>query len=157
MNRCTLEVVLPDPGGVLMSDDVADPVVRGCFERSPSALRDELLHLRALVFEVAAEAEGIGEVVETLKWGQPSYVARGGSPIRLGWVKGSDDLCCLFFHCQTRLVDTFREIYADQLEFDGNRAIVLRADDRGSTIAVKHCIRLALTYHRVKHLPMLGA
>jgi hypothetical protein len=59
-------------------------------------------------------------------------------------------------------VDTFRELYSHVLEFQGNRAIVLnvdlsQAEQATVNTAVKHCIQLALTYQKVKHLPLLGA
>ncbi len=53
----------------------------------------------------------------------------------------------MFFHCQTRLVDTFREIFRDDLAFEGNRAIILDAADELPEDALRHCIAMALTYH----------
>ena len=41
-------------------------------------------------------------------------------------------------------------------KFDGNRAIVFDKSDKLPSTELKHCISLALTYHSVKHLPMLG-
>ena len=37
------------------------------------------------------------------------------------------------------------------------RAIVFGETDEFPVDELKHCISLALTYHRVKHLPLLGA
>jgi hypothetical protein len=62
----------------------------------------------------------------------------------------------MYFNCRTKLVDTFRELYRDQFKFYGNRAIVFHEGDEIPIDALKHCILLALTYHRRKHLPMLG-
>ena len=63
----------------------------------------------------------------------------------------------MFFHCGTKLVDTFRELYRDDFNFEGNRAIIFHEDDTIAMDALRHCIALPLTYHNVKHLPMLGA
>ena len=57
----------------------------------------------------------------------------------------------------TSLVDTFRELYGDVFMFEGNRAIVFGEADEIPVAELKHCISLALTYHRVKRLPLLGA
>ncbi len=40
--------------------------------------------------------------------------------------------------------------------FEGKRAIVFRESDELPVEQLKHCVSLALTYHRVKHLPLLG-
>lgn len=49
------------------------------------------------------------------------------------------------------------ELYPDTFEFEGNRAIVLRETTELPVAPLKHCISLALTYHRRKKLPLLGA
>ena len=60
------------------------------------------------------------------------------------------------FHCRTKLLDTFKELYGDKFKYDGNRAIVFNEDDEIATNELKHCISLSLTYHRRKNRPMLG-
>lgn len=45
----------------------------------------------------------------------------------------------------------------EELTFDGNRAIVLKVAVKLPVNELKHCITLALTYHRVKHLTLVGA
>jgi len=37
-----------------------------------------------------------------------------------------------------------------------NGAIVFDENDRVPIDALKHCIELSLSYHKIKHLPMLG-
>ena len=54
----------------------------------------------------------------------------------------------MFVHCQTTLVSTYREIYPDTFRFDGNRALLFSADLALPEEPLKHCIALALTYHR---------
>jgi len=122
-----------------------DPEVREAFAAFPPALRERLLELRALVLEAAAEAEV--EVVETLKWGQPSYLpkkARTGSTLRLGQVE--DDVA-MFFHCQTTLVEEFRVTHGDRLRYQGNRALLWTLDEPIPVAVVKACATAALRYH----------
>ena len=121
----------------------------------PAPQRKVMLSIRELIFSVGKQC-GAGDLEESLKWGQPSYRAKKGSPIRIDWHKGE---YCLFFHCQSSLVSTFREIYPDTLKFQGQRAICFSSHremiHRQSEL--EHCIELALDYHQRKHLPLLGA
>ena len=115
------------------------------------------MQLRQLVLDTAAELAEVDEVKDTLKWGEPSYVTKTGSTIRLGWKASRPDECRLLFHCRTKLVDAFKELYRDALTFEGNRAIVLHKTADLPIVPLKHCISMALTYHRRKKLPLLGA
>lgn len=115
-----------------------------------------LNHLKSLIYQVAKEL-AIDNIEESLKWGEPCYSVKTGSPIRMDWTLKTPNEYYLFFNCQTKLVDTFRELYADTLEFQGNRAIVLNLSEPPPEDAVKHCLGLALNYKKIKHLPLLGA
>ena len=126
------------------------------FDGYPEQVRSKLMILRQLIFTTASETEGVRNVEETLKWGEPSYIAKSGSTIRMGWKKAQPDQYAMYFHCKTKLVDTFRELYREELKFEGNRAIVFNKGDEIPVSALKHCISLSLAYHRRKHLPMLG-
>jgi len=123
------------------------------FNNYPEIAKSKLIKLRVLIYTVAQE-QNLGAVEESLKWGEPSYNTINGSSIRVGF-KGSS--CYLFFHCQSKLVSTFRELYSHTLTFEGNRAIVLNSEKPLPEHPVKECIKLALTYHKVKRLPLLGA
>lgn len=106
--------------------------------------------LRQLILDVAAETKGVGPLEETLKWGQPSYLTArsgSGSTIRIDRVKSQNGQYAMYFHCQTTLVDTFRETYRGEFRFEGNRSIVFDEDDEIPVEALSHCISLALTYH----------
>ncbi len=93
---------------------------------------------------------------ETLKWGEPSYLAKKGSTIRIGWKQSSPDQYAMYFNCNTKLVETYREVYSDLFKYEGNRAIVFAVDEELPMDDLKQCITVALTYHTRKHLPMLG-
>ncbi len=133
-----------------------NPEVAAVFDEYPPAIQKKLSSIRQLILDTAAKTESITSLEETLKWGEPSYLTKGGSTIRMAPVKGKPDHYALYFHCGTTLVATFRELYGDQLTLEGNRAIVFHQSDRIPVKIVKHCALLALTYHRRKHLPMLG-
>lgn len=132
------------------------PKVAEVFKLYPEPIRHKLMQLRQLVFDVADETEEVISIEETLKWGEPAYLTAGGSTIRMDWKKSSPEHYALYFNCKTTLIDTFKELYGDQLHFEGNRAIVFHQNDVIPVTELKHCIMLGLTYHRRKHLPMLG-
>ena len=103
------------------------------------------------------ETEDVNALEETLKWGEPSYLTKGGITLRMDWKDRALDRYEMYFNCNTSLVDTFKEVYGDVFTFEGNRAIVFGETDELPVAELKHCVSLALTYHRVKHLPLPGA
>jgi len=115
------------------------------------------MYLRQLVFDAASETDGVGEVEETLKWGEPSYLVKGGSTIRMDWKNKNPDQYAVYFNCKTSLIETFRELYGDKFNFEGNRAIIFSDHDPIPDEVLKHCFSLSLTYHKIKNLPLLGA
>ncbi|MCF6226405.1 MAG: DUF1801 domain-containing protein [Xanthomonadales bacterium] len=118
---------------------IKTPEIAEVFRSYPPRMRQKLLRLRELVLDAAAESECIG-LEETLKWGEPSYVCKGGSAVRLGWKEKTPHQYMMYFNCQTKLVDTFKELYRDKFKFEGNRAIVFDKNTEISTDALKHCI-----------------
>ena len=105
-----------------------------------------------LIFDTAAATAGVGAIQEALKWGQPSYLtaeSKSGSTIRIDQVKAEAGQYAVYFHCQTDLVETFREIYPE-LRYGGNRSILLDAGEKLPEKALRHCVALALTYHARK-------
>jgi len=128
----------------------SDPAVAAVFAAFPERLRARLLELRALILDTAKATPCVGEIVETLKWGEPAYLPktpRVGTTVRVNALKGSADRYVVYFPCQTTLVETFRERYPETFRFQGNRAIVFAIGDRLPTKALRHCVALALTYH----------
>jgi len=122
----------------------------------PKDVQIKLKFLRALIFSTAAESENVGGVSESLKWGVPSFATSTGSPIRIDWKASNPNYVGLYFHCGTRLVDTFRELYVDVFLFEGNRALLLKLSGDTPEEELKECILMALTYHQIKQLPLLG-
>ncbi|WP_392695812.1 DUF1801 domain-containing protein [Bradyrhizobium sp. RDI18] len=129
-----------------------DTAVEAVFEAYPNPVRAKLLALRRLIFDTARTTEGVGALEEALKWGQPSYLtteSKSGSTIRIDQVKDEAGRYAVHFHCQTDLVETFRELYPE-LRYGGNRSILLDAGDKLPEAALRHCVALALTYHARK-------
>ena len=125
------------------------------FASYPGEIRATLMEVRQIILDCAEDAD-LGSVHESLKWGEPSYSVVGGSPVRIGWQSKSADQYAIFFNCNTTLVETFKELYRDSLQFEGKRALVLGVADKIPHEEIKHCVSLALQYHKIKHLPLLG-
>ena len=129
-----------------------DPAVEAVFGAYPRPVRTKLLALRRLIFDTAKATKGVGTLQEALKWGQPSYLTsetKSGSTIRIDQVKPAAGRYAVYFHCQTDLVETFRERYPE-LRYGGSRSILLDAGEKLPEAALRHCIALALTYHARK-------
>ncbi len=129
---------------------VAASDIANKFQSYPDASRASLLALRELIFEVAASDQRIGEVEESLKWGQPAYRpkrARIGTTLRLD-ARG-DDTVALFYHCQSSLGEQIDALYGDRLEMD-HRSISISVKKPIETEILRHCIQMALTYHLSK-------
>ncbi len=130
-----------------------NPNVAQVFASYPDGLKQKLMHLRQLIFLTAKNTPGVGELTETLKWGQPSYLtlaSKSGSTIRLDCSKTSQQEYMLFFHCQTSLVETFRELYPDDFRYQGNRGLIFTVGEKVPRSALEDCIAMALTYHLSK-------
>ena len=135
--------------------NIENSEVAAVFATYPKDVKTKLLFLRQLIFDVASETDGVGELEETLKWGQPSYLttkSKSGSLIRIDRIKSQEGKYALYFHCQTTLIDTFKEMYPGKFEFGGNRSIIFSGEDAIPVNALRHCISMALTYHFNKKL-----
>ena len=132
-----------------------NPKVNEIFTAYPKNVLEKMQYLRALVVETAEE-EGIDELEETLKWGEPSFVTKNGSTFRMDWKEKSPDQYAMYFQCTSRLVDTFRMVFDHKFQYEGNRAIVFQLNQKIPEMELKECIKVSLTYHKVKHLLTLG-
>jgi len=109
-----------------------------------------------LVLRTASEIDELEKLEETLKWGEPSYLTKYGSTVRMDWKEKKPEQYAIYFKCTSSLVQTFKIVYKDKFKFEGKRTIVFQLTDEIPETELKHCISLALTYHKVKHLPLLG-
>ena len=132
-----------------------DDNVKIKFDSYPNDIKQKLLKLRELVYDVATDENTITNIEETLKWNEPSYITKNGSTLRMDWKKTKPDQYSMYFNCKTKLVKTFRELFSDRFQFKGDREIIFKKDDTLDLEALKYCILLSLTYHDRKHLSML--
>lgn len=95
-------------------------------DKYPDVVKVKLSNLRELIINVADETENISMLEETLKWGEPSYITKHGSTLRMDWKPSSPDQYAMYFQCTSKLVPTFRIVYKDIFQFEGNRAVVFK-------------------------------
>ncbi len=140
----------------MKEDEFKNPEVATIFATYPEKFRNKLLILRQLIFDTALKTEGVGVLEETLKWGEPSYLAKKGSTIRIDWKPKTPNQYAIYFKCTSLLVPTFKKLYPNEFTFEGNRAIVFNLDDKIPVIKLRHCIEMALTYHTIKNSLIKG-
>ncbi len=122
----------------------------------PEEIKKKIQFLYELIIEVAEEMLEIHELQVVLKWGQVSFISKIGSTLRIDSMPKSQNEYAVFFHCQSKLVDTFKILYHNEFQFKGNRAIVFNLENDVPIANLKECIKAALRYHRVKNLETLG-
>ncbi len=132
------------------------PGVEEVFSAYPEFVRQKMLDLRELILESAEEMPEISEIELALKWGEPGFITKIGSTLRIDWKEKSPDQYALYFKCTSRLVDTFRMVFGDTFNYEGNRAIVFKLNDSLPVPELRECVKAALRYHKVKHLETLG-
>lgn len=130
--------------------------VKQKFETYPENIYILLSSLRELILNVA-DQDGIFELTESLKWGEPSYTSKIGSTIRFDWKAKYPDQYCIYFNCKTSLIETFKEVYGDTFSYEGNRAITFKTNQNLPFKELAHCISMSLRYKNIKHLVLLGA
>lgn len=119
------------------------------FASYPVEARKALLALREIAWETARSLPAVGEIEETLKWGEPAYgtPSKAGSTFRMDWKAKAPGRYALYFNCQTDLVDTFKTLFPDDFVFEGNRALVFRLGEAIPADSVAVCMGAAFTYH----------
>ena len=133
-----------------MSYGIADPEVAAVFDLYPPDLRTHLLALRALILETARQTPDTGTLVETLKWGQPSYLTekpKSGTTVRIDADKSHGSDYALYVPCSTSLIQDWKERYP-ALTYGGTRSVHFRLGVPLPAAELAHCIALAMTYHR---------
>jgi hypothetical protein len=131
------------------------PEVAAVFDSYPAKMRSKLMYLRRMILDTAATLEGVGELEETLKWGEPSYLtpkSKSGSTIRIAWKESQKEFYSMFFKCTANLVPAFQERFPHSFKYGGSRSIDFSLEDAVPVGELRQCIALALTYHRNKNL-----
>ena len=71
-------------------------------------------------YEVAKKENTSIKIKETLKWGEPSYLTKNGSTLRIDWKKTNPNHYSMYFNCKTKLIITFKELFSDKFDFVAN-------------------------------------
>ncbi|MDF1668488.1 MAG: DUF1801 domain-containing protein [Roseovarius sp.] len=110
--------------------------------------RDGVHHLRRLILQTAKATPEVGPVEETLRWGQPAYLTRKGSTLRIG--PHRDASFALFAHCQSTIIASYAQAFPSWDQIDGNRAVLFDSPNQIEPQRLSHLIRHALSYHVTK-------
>lgn len=132
-----------------------NPEVKLVFDNYLDSVRNKMIKLRELVLETAREIDGITNLEETLKWGEPSYLMKNGSTIRIDWKSKTPDQYAMYFKYTSRLVEVFKLVFKKRLDFEGNRALVFRLNDKIPIKDLKFCIKTAYNYEYKSTLLLL--
>ena len=124
-----------------------NPEVDRVFKSYPAPVRRKLLRIRKLIEQCSKEAGNLDTLQETLKWGEPAYLAKRSSTIRIAWSPTRPDQYGVFFNCNSKLVGTFRVLFKDTFQYDGNRALIFHPGEEIPEEALRECLSMALTYH----------
>lgn len=126
------------------SEDVAQ-----IYQVWPPEMREKIQLLRQMIFSVAASTEGVGNLIETLKWNVPAYLTekpKSGTTLRLqGDVDGGQ--YGLFVPCTTSLIEQCKELYPRVFNYTKNRGILFDLNGQIPEAELRHFIAMALTYH----------
>jgi hypothetical protein len=130
-------------------------LARDHFKNQSTEMKTALMSLRDLVLDTVRTTEGVGPIEEALRWDQLSFITaqtKSGSTIRIDALRGDANKYALYVHCQSGLVDEFRNRYPKQMTYVDQRNIVFTLGQPLPLAELKHCISLALTYHLRKKM-----
>ena len=122
----------------------------------PTHIAPKIARLRQLIIKKAEEIENIDQLEETLKWGEPSFVVKKGSTIRIDWKAKAPEQYAIYFKCTSKLVETFKVVFGDTFRYEKSRAILFNLDDIIPERELNQCIGAALQYHTMKQKRNLG-
>lgn len=134
----------------------SQPQVKEKFQQYPPEVRGKLELLREIILQTGSELPDIHSVEETLKWGEPSYVTKSGTTIRIDWKPQNPSQYALYVNCNSSIIPTIKMVYGEVFKYEKNRAIVFDLEEKLPLKELKKCVEVALTYHKIKHKPLLG-
>lgn len=120
------------------------------FDSYPKHIKPLMLSLKNLILEVAANSDGVGEIEETLKWGEPAFIpskTKSGTTVRIDWKAKNPEQLGIYVSCSTSLIESYRSLFEDELIFEGKRAIYLSIHEPIPIKPLKICFQMALRYH----------
>lgn len=127
-----------------------EPGVAAIFASYPPKLQKKLLALRKLILDTAAKLPEVGELQETLKWNQPSYLPvkqRVGTTIRIDAIRDSETEYAMYVPCSTTLIADFRKKYGKGFNYEKQRAIQFKVNEALPRKEIADLVKMALTYH----------
>lgn len=127
--------------------------VKEKFDSYPDHIKPKMNELRDLIYDVAKRTDGVGELKETLKWGEPAFLTikpKSGTTVRIDWKEKDPNVIGMYVSCNTSLIDSYRRLFSDKLNFEGSRAILLPVSDPLPKYELMICIQMALQYHLEK-------
>lgn len=127
-----------------------NPSVKDKFNSYPDHIKPKMEELRGLIYEVADTTEGVGNLEETLKWGEPAYLTKNpksGTTIRIDWKDKNPVQIAMYVSCTTTLIENFRMQFTGRLKFERKRAVVFPAEKPLPRKELMICIQMALRYH----------
>lgn len=127
--------------------------VLALIEGYPEDLRLALKKLRSLIVDTAERTGDAGRLVETLKWGQPSYLTerpKTGTTIRIDRDTSGTGDYALYVSCQSSLVSEWRGLFPT-LTYGGDRSVHFKISEGFPEEELRAMIVMALTYHSRKH------
>jgi hypothetical protein len=126
----------------------SEPDVKKVYESLPASHKRYAYQVRDWIWEAVEGMDLDCNVVETLKWGEPSYLPdkpRIGSTLRIG--QFDEEHIALYFNCQTMLVENFRSMFGSEVEYSKNRAVLFNVSEPLPESIVKACASKTFRYH----------
>ena len=102
----------------------SNPAVAERIASYPPKVQKKLNAVRKLILDTAKKTEDLTEIEETLKWGEPSYLVKKGSTLRMDWKAKTPDQYAVYFKCTSKLVETFKEVYGDLFQYEKNLSLI---------------------------------
>ncbi len=129
--------------------EFTESAVEDIFLNYPEKLRDSLLQMREIIFQVAAQQDI--QIMETLRWWQPSYLpiqSKVGTTIRID--QFSECEVAIFFNCKTTIVEELKETFGASLRYSKNRAIIFNINAPLPMQTIEYCVAFGLSYFKRK-------
>ena len=132
-----------------MAVSAPPPAVAAVLAGYPPKVAKRLQQVRRIILDTAQQLN-IGEVVETLKWHEVSYLPAKsgiGSTLRIGYSDKMPRHYQLYVHCGTNLIDMSKTLFPE-LSYQGNRGIAFALDEPLPRDVLTMLTEMTLTYHR---------
>lgn len=102
--------------------------------------------LRRIIHDTAAINPEVAPLSEELKWGEPSFLTKTGTTLRIAWKPRTPEEIGLFVICRTDLLDQVRSLYGEAFRYEGTRALYLPLSDPIPSDAVSYLALRTQTY-----------